>query len=214
LQKYIKGCLKLLSGLLIAVLFWILFVFLQQVNYRDPEQIYLMGTPVAYGFVFFFLCISVGFIFSFFKNRFQPAKLKRRFFVFAFFYLVSSPLVILSFDNYLLVTPQGLGYSRFFSIEDMHFYRWQDINHVVLDYKPEQLPFMKEKLRLQYHIHFKDGTAYNLNSYNSPLYDASQFKAIHRTLLRKQVPVIIERPLPADVSPDSFIYQMFHFHSQ
>jgi hypothetical protein len=73
---------------------------------------------------------------------------------------------------------------------------------------------MKEKLRLQYHIHFKDGTAYNLNSYNSPLYDAGQFKAIHRTLLRKQVPVMIERPLPADVSPDSFIYQMFHFHSQ
>lgn len=212
MHKLLKTALKLLIALAIAGLFWILFVYMQLVNYEDPEQVYLMGTPIAYAFVFFFLCVVVFFIFSFIKNRNSPVKLKRHFFLFSFFYLVSSILVILSFDNYLLVTPRGLGYSYFFQIEDMQFHRWQDIDYVELDYKPEQLTLMTKKLRLQYYIHFKDGTHYNLNSYNSPLFDSDQFKAVHRTLLRENVPVTIKRPLPEYVGTNTFIYEMFHLH--
>ncbi len=212
MHKLLKTASKLLIAFAIAGLSWILFVYMQLENYKDPEQVYLMGTPIAYAFVFFFLYVVVLFICSFIKNRSCPVKLKRHFFLFSFFYLISGILVILSFDNYLLVTPRGVGYSYFFQIEDMQFHRWQDIDYVELDYKPEQLTLMSEKLRLQYHIHFKDGTHYNLNGYNSPLYDADQFKAIHRTLLRENVPVSIKRPLPEYVSTDSFIYEMFHLH--
>lgn len=202
----------MLLAFIIAGLFWILFVYMQLINYENPEQIYLMGTPFAYAFVFFFLITVILFILSFIKNWNCPVKLKRYFFLFSFFYLTGGILVILSFDNYLLVTPRGMGYSYFFQIEDMHFHRWQDIDHVELDYKPEQLTLMTKKLRLQYHIYFKDGTRYNLNGYNSPLFDANQFKAIHRTLLRENVPVTIRRPLPDHVGTDTFIYEMFHLH--
>ncbi|SEM67444.1 hypothetical protein [Lihuaxuella thermophila] len=213
MRKLLSWFLKLVSGLLLSGIAWILFVALQQIYYSEPDQVYLMGTTISYAFVYVFLCIVIFFVFSFLKLRFNPDKLKRRFFVFAAFYLVCSPLVILAFDNYLLVTPKGMVYNKFLSVGDGKVKRWREISQVELDYQVTAFPFQREnRVRLRYFVHFKDGPTVDLNHYNSPLYDADQFKAIHRVLLKQGVPVKLKRPLPEKYAKENpFVYEMFHF---
>jgi hypothetical protein len=204
---------KWVSGLLLSGIAWILFVALQQMYYSEPDQVYLMGTTISYAFVYVFLCSVIFFIFSFLKLRLNPEKLKRRFIVFAAFYLVCSPLVILAFDNYLLVTPKGMIYNEFLSLGDGKVKRWREIRQVELDYQVSALSLQQEKrVRLRYFVYFKDGQKIDLNNYNSPLYDADQFKALHRVLLKQGVQVKVKRPLPEEYAKENpFIYEMFHF---
>jgi hypothetical protein len=212
LRWYLIAILKILLGLSVATVLWIGFVILQQVNYSEPDQVYLMGTTFSYAYVYVFLCLVIFFIFSFFKHRLNPEKLKRHFIFFAAFYLLGAPLVILSFDNYLLVTPKGMVYNPFFAVEDMKVTRWRDIEQVTLDYTEKRQPVRgAQDLRLRYIVHFKDGPVVDLNNYNSPLYTAEQFKTIHRAILKHHVEVVVRRPLPPTVEKDSFIYEIFHF---
>lgn len=212
MRKFWLFLLKLVIGLVVAGIAWVLFIALQQINYSVPDQVYLMGATISYAFVFLFFCVVMFFIFSFMKHRSHPQKIKRRFYIFAVFYLIGSPLVIMSFDNYLLVTPKGLAYNEFLRLEDTKVKRWKDIKEVVLDYHEVDLPFrQKNELRLRYILIFRDGTSVDLNHYNSPLYDAEDFKSIHRVIIKQGVPVKIARPLPEKVREDTFIYEMFHF---
>jgi amino acid transporter len=205
--------LKFIIGLVIATTGWIVFIIIQQYTYSEPDQVYLMGTIISYSFAFFFLCVVMFFIFSFIKHRNNPDRLKRRFLVFAAFYLISSPFVIMSFDNYLLVTPKGVAYNEFFRLDDRQLKQWIDIEQVVLDYQIVHIPLYKDKdFRLKYIIYFKDGRSVDLNNLNSPLYDAEQLKAIHRVLLKHKVPIKIAHALPEEIkNTDSFTYEMFHF---
>jgi hypothetical protein len=211
LRKFLLFFAKALIGLFIATAVWVLYFILQQVTYSEPDKVYLMGTVISYSFPFFFMCVVVFFFFSFIKHRSNPDKLKRRFIVFTVFYLLTSPLVILSFDNYLQVTPKGIAYSRFWSIGDGDVRRWKEIDEVVLDYREKHFPVRDERdLRLRYIVRFKNGPEIDLNNYNSPLYQAKEFKAIHRAILKHGVNVRIARPLPAVVHPHSFLYELFH----
>jgi hypothetical protein len=210
LRKFLSFLLKGVIVLAIAFAAWILFFYFQQINYMEPDQVYLSGTIFSHAFVFLFLCMVVYFVFLFIRYRHQPDKIKRLFFLFSFLYLLSSPFVILAFDNYLLVTRTGINYNEFWSLEDAKVKRWQDIDQVVLDYRPELLPFSTSRYRLVYIVRFKDGQKVDLNNYNSPLYDAKQFIAIHRTLIKQGVPVKIRRPLPSDVNPQSLLSQIYH----
>jgi hypothetical protein len=210
LRKFLSFLLKGIIGLAIAFAVWVLFFYFQQLNYTEPDQVYLSGTIFSQAFVFLFLCIVVFFVSLFIRYRHQPDKIKRLFLLFTFLYLLSSPLVLLAFDNYLLVTRTGINYNEFWGLEDAKVKRWQDIDQVVLDYRPELLPFSKSRYRLVYIVRFKDGQTVDLNNYNSPLYDAKQFKAIHRTMIKQGVPVKIRRPLPSDANPQSFLSQMYH----
>lgn len=118
----------------------------------------------------------------------------------------------MSFDNYLLVTPRGITYNQFLKIKDEKIKGWSDIDRVVLDY--EQSPwFPNEQIRLKYIIKFKDGTTVDLNNYNSPLFEASEFLVIHRVIVNHEVPIEKKKPLPKqfEESPDSFIYQLYHY---
>ncbi|UWE03095.1 alkaline shock response membrane anchor protein AmaP [Laceyella sacchari] len=211
MRTMINWILRLAGGLIVSTLLWIAFIYYQLENYAEPDQVYLMGTPFAYGFVFLFLCGVVFFVIAFFRMRQHPQKLRRTFLVFASLYLVSSPLVILAFDNYLLVTPKGIAYNTLFSLDDAKVKRWRDIDQVVLDYDYERWPFHDDRhLRLKYMVYFKDNTMIYLNGYNSPLYKQTEFEALHRTILNNKIRVKTMRPLPPDVTPDSFIYKMYH----
>ncbi|MBA4492740.1 hypothetical protein ACFO25_09405 [Paenactinomyces guangxiensis] len=214
MRRFLFFLLRLMLGFAIATIAWILFIILQQVSYSEPDQVYLMGTTISYAFVFAFFCMVIFFIFSFFKHRYNPDQLKRRFFVFAAFYLICSPLVILSFDNYLLVTPKGMAYNQFLQLEDAKVQRWRDIQQVALDYQVIQRPVRREEdIRLRYLVYFKDGPVIDLNNYNSPLYAAQQFKSIHRVIIKEKVPVK-KRPLPKEFAEkNSFIYEMYHLDS-
>ncbi|MFC7443303.1 hypothetical protein [Laceyella putida] len=210
MRTILNWILRLGGGLIIATLLWVAFIYYQLENYAEPDQVYLMGTPFAYGFVFLFLCGVVFFVIAFFQMRQDPRKLRRTFLVFACGYLIASPLVILAFDNYLLVSPKGIAYNPLFNLDDAKIKRWRDIEQVVLDYDYERLPINQDQhLRLRYIIYFKDNTKIDLNSYNSPLYRQSEFEAIHRTILNNKIPVKTMRPLPDDVTPDTFIYKMY-----
>ncbi|WP_124728097.1 hypothetical protein [Staphylospora marina] len=212
MRRFLTIGLKFLSGLLMATVLWIGFIALQQINYSQPDQVYLMGTTLSLGYVFLFLCLVVFFIFTFFKHRNNPGILKSRFLLFSAFYLVGAPLVLLAFDNYLLVTPKGMAYNPFFHVEDMKVTRWRDIEEVTLDYQEKRLPVKSASdVRLRYIIQFRDGPVVDLNHYNSPLYTAEQFLTIHRTILKHGVPVNIARSLPDTVETSSFIYRMFYY---
>lgn len=209
-MRILNWIFRIGGGLIVATLLWIAFIFYQLENYAEPEQVYLMGTPFAYGFVFLFLCGVVFFVIAFFRLRHRPQKLRRVFLIFSCLYLIASPLVILGFDNYLLVTPKGIAYNPLFDIDDAKVKRWRDIEQVVLDYERERFPINSEQsLRLRYIIYFKDSTSIDLNNYNSPLYRQSEFEAIHRTILNNKIPVKTVRPLPDDIAPDAFIYKMY-----
>lgn len=211
MSRFVKPLLQLILGLSIATATWVLFVFLQWFNYSEPDQVYLVGAIISYGFVYLFLCGVVFFIFSFIKHRRNPDVLKRRFFIFSAFYLLLSPLVIMSFDNYLLVTPKGIAYNQFLKIKDEKIKEWSDIDRVILDYK--QSPWLQDKqIRLQYIVKFKDGTTVDLNNYNSPLFEAKEFMGIHRVMVKHGVIIEQKRPLPKQFdNPGSFIYEIFHF---
>lgn len=212
MRKSVRILLTLLFAVIIASLAWLGFVAYQHVNYSEPDQIYLMGTTLSYSLVFFFFLGVVFFLISFFRHRHHPEKLKWRFIVFAVFYLIASPLVILSFDNYLLVTPKGIAYNEFFSLEDAKVKRWRDIDQVELDYNNEKLSWLRnEPWRLKYVVHFHDGQVVDLNHYNSPLYSAEEFKALHRTMIKQSVPIKKRRPLPPEVGKDTFVYEMYHY---
>ncbi|TCS92353.1 hypothetical protein [Hazenella coriacea] len=214
MSRFIKPLLQLILGLSIATAAWILFVFLQWFNYSEPDQVYLVGAIISYGFVYLFLCGVVFFIFTFIKHRKKPDVLKKRFFIFSAFYLLLSPLVIMSFDNYLLVTPKGIAYNQFLKIKDEKVKGWSEIDRVVLDYQQSTwLP--NEQIRLQYIIKFKDGTTIDLNNYNSPLFEAKEFMGIHRVMVNHGVLIEKKRPLPKHLEkPDTFIYQIFHYKAK
>jgi hypothetical protein len=211
LRKFLLFFTKGLIGLFIATAFLVLYFILQQVTYSEPDKVYLMGTKISYLFPFFFMCVVVFFLFSFIKHRSHPEKLKRRFIAFTVFYLLASPLVILSFDNYLQITRKGIVYNRFWTIGDSDVRRWKEIDEVVLDYREKRFPVRDERdLRLRYIVRFKNGPEIDLNNYNSPLYQPEEFKAIHRAILKYGVKVRIAQPLPAFVHPHSFLYELFH----
>jgi amino acid transporter len=205
---------RLLHGILIlllATLFWIGFIFAQQYNYSEPDQVYIMGTVSSFILVFVFLLLLFYFIFSFIRLRKQPDQLKKRFYLFTVFYLIASPLVLLSFDNYLLVTARGIQYNPMFNIEGKKIRNWEQIEKLVLDYDINYTPTRKqEDLRLRYIIYFKDGFKVDLNNPNSPLFKDSEFLTIHRVLLKYKVPIQVIRPLPTTFEDkNSFIYQLF-----
>lgn len=215
MRKKLRIVLLFLLSLFLSALVWLGFVAFQHVNYSEPDQIYFMGTALSYGFVYFFFLVVINFLITFYIYRHQPEKLKISFIIFAVFYLIFAPLVILSFDNYLLVTPKGLVYNEFWDIEDTKVKRWRDIKQVELDYTREKLSlFRNEKWRLKYLVYFHDGQVVDLNHYNSPLYSAEEFHAIHRTMIKQNVPIKNKRPLPPDISEKSFIYEMFNFQKQ
>jgi hypothetical protein len=210
LGKFLSVMLKLIIVLAVAFAAWILFFTLQQMNYTEPDQVYLSGTPITHAFVFAFFCMVALFICLFIKQRKNPGNLKRLFFLFSALYLLGSPFVILSFDNYLLVTRRGIAYNEFWDMETMKAKRWQDIDHVELDYRPERWPLNPGPYRLVYRVFFKDGQTVDLNNYNSPLYDAKQFEAIHRTMIKQGVPIKIGRQLPSNTNPHSFLYKIYN----
>lgn len=204
----------LLLSFFLSTIAWLGFIAFQRFNYSEPEQIYFMGTTLSYSLVYFFFLVVVLFLISFYLYRHHPEKLKIRFIIFAIFYLIFGPLVILSFDNYLLVTPKGLVYNQFWDLEEAKVKRWRDIEQVELDYTREKLSFFRdEKWRLKYLIYFHDGQVVDLNHYNSPLYSAEEFRAIHRTMIKQNVPIKNRRPLPQEISKQSFIYEMYHYQN-
>ncbi|WP_093228355.1 hypothetical protein [Thermoflavimicrobium dichotomicum] len=208
LRRLMTGC----SIFVLSFLGWIGFIYLQQTTHAEPDQVYIMGTIGSYVFVFIFLLLLLYFIFSFVKLRCQPERLKRRFYIFVAFYLIASPLVLLCFDNYLLVTAKGIHYNPFLTVEGNKIKEWNQIEKLVLDYEIKNIPpKTHEDLRLRYMLYFKDGSTVDLNNVNSPLYKKSEFITIHRVLLKYKVPIQIMRPLPPSFQDkDSFIYQLFH----
>ncbi|MBD1373160.1 hypothetical protein IC620_12420 [Hazenella sp. IB182357] len=211
MRKFVLYTLKFFGISLVSFLFWILFVVLQQYNHRIDGQIYLMGTLIGYALVFIFLFVVIYFLFAFYNLRSNPDRLKQRFFIFAGFYIISSPLVVLSFDNYLSVTPHGMVYNTFFSLGDEEIRTWQDIGHVELDYTTTALPLQRQtKPRLVYRVVYKNGSSVNLNHYNSPLYAATQFKAIHKVMIKQDIPIQKKRAIPPDYKEKyPFIYDMY-----
>ncbi|RAL25580.1 hypothetical protein [Thermoflavimicrobium daqui] len=212
LRLLVKGCLIFL----LALIGWIGFIFLQQKSHSEPDQVYIMGTVGSYIFLFLFLVLLFYFIFSFFALRQQAERLKRKFYIFVVFYLITSPLVLLSFDNYLLVTTKGIQYNSFFSVEGEPLKEWKQIEKLVLDYEVKQIPTQtSDDLRLRYILYFRDGSTVDLNHLNSPLYKRSEFITIHRVLLKYKVPIQIIRPLPNTFKDQSsFIYKLFHHQYQ
>lgn len=203
--------LKLLRTSFIIAVIWITFVYFQQVNYSEPDQVYLLGTHVAYFIVFVFALLFTIFFFRILKHRYNPKKLKKWFYLFSVFYLLMSPLVVLSFDNYFLVTQRGLLYNSFFSLDNDEIYRWEDIDKLTLDYHQEKTPAKSgNDLRLKFIVHFKGGPSVDLNNYNSPLYKKGQFEIIFRKLTKNGVPVEIARPLPETYQdPYSLVNELY-----
>lgn len=191
---------KCILGILIATILFVLFFYVQRYNYTEPEQVYLMGTKIGYVFVFVFLFIVTFFIFSFVKHRKDPIRLKKRFFLFSSIYMLLAPLVVLSFDNYLIVTKKGLAYNRFFSLSNEKIHSWKEIEKVTLDYVVHRPPNKKPEVKLHYYITYHNQTRIDINNKNSPLYQDKEFEAIHNVIKKHRVPIQIQKPLPPDLA--------------
>lgn len=201
---------KCLIGSIISIVLFIIFFFLQRYNYSEPDQVYLMGTKIGYLFVFLFFFIVTYFLLSFIKHRKHPDRLKRRFFIFSAIYILLAPLVVLSFDNYLLVTKKGLAYNRFFSLEREKIHSWKEIENVTLDYTVYRFPSQKPKVRLYYYVTFHQGTQIDLNNQNSPLFQEKEFRSIHNVIQKHRIPIYIKKPFPVDLKDvHPFYYELF-----
>jgi hypothetical protein len=122
------------------------------------------------------------------------------------------PLTVLGFDNYLLLTQKGIQYNTFFNIEDAKVREWHEINHLELDYilSEQKSTYTSDDLRLLFTIRFDDGTAVDLNNYNSPLYRKDQFLKILAVLKKNDIPIKIKKPLPKELNDsESYLHQLF-----
>ncbi|WP_044642132.1 hypothetical protein [Risungbinella massiliensis] len=195
---------------------WALFVYGQQWNYGNKgEQLYLIGSNAAYAIVFLFLLLTFWLVLSLVSYRHQPKILKRRFIWFAVFYLLASPLVILSFDSYLSLTKKGVQYNDFFTYEGNHIINWDQIEKVEMDYSIKKKPTKTHQdLRLKFILVLKNNKRYDLNHINSPLYSKDHFVKFAEILQNVQVPIEIVKPLPKEFQPkQSFYYQLFQMQA-
>lgn len=209
-RSFLSFLAKCLLGLIISILLFIIFFLVQRFNYAEPDQVYLMGTKIGYLFVFLFFFMVTYFLLSFIKHRNNPNGLKRRFFIFSAIYMLLAPLVILSFDNYLIVTKKGLAYNRFFSLENEKIHSWKEIENVTLDYTVYRFPNKKPKVRFYYLVTFHNGTRIDLNNRNSPLFQAREFQAIHNVIKKHRIPIYIQKPFPIDLKElYPFYYELF-----
>lgn len=212
-RRFFSIMWRCLIGLMVSVILFIIFFLAQRYNYSEPEQVYLMGTKIGYVFVFLFNFIVTFFLFSFIKHRKNPLKLKRRFFLFSFIYMLLAPLVILSFDNYLIVTKHGLAYNRFFSIANEKVHSWKEIDKVTLDYTIHRTTDKKTKVKFYYYVTFHNGPRIDLNNKNSPLYQAKEFQAIHNVIVKHQIPIQVTKPFPEELKKEyPFYYHLFQTH--
>ncbi|MCH5583461.1 hypothetical protein MK805_00545 [Shimazuella sp. AN120528] len=197
---------------IISAVLWVLYILTQQWNYQKPEQVYLIGTNLSYGLSFVFFFVLILFVLSFIHNRFHAKKLRLRFILFSIFYLIMGPLTVLGFDNYLLLTQNGIQYNTFFNIEDAKVREWHEINQLELDYiinEPKKT-YTQDDLRLLFILHFDDGTSIDLNNYNSPLYRKDQFLKLIAVLKKNDIPIKIKKPLPKEFKDSkSYLYQLF-----
>lgn len=211
-NKFSKASQNLLYITLISSGLWVGFIFLQQWNYTKPHQVYLLGTNAAYGISFMFFFGLILFLFSFLQNRFDARKLKNRFILFAVFYLIMGPLTLLGFDNYLLITQEGIQYNPFFAVEDAKIHNWQEIQQVDLNYilNNHKKVYQESDIRISFIVHFEDGTSVNLNDYNSPLYRLGQFVKLYQVIKKNDIPIKVISPLPKELhTPNSYLYQLF-----
>lgn len=210
-----RGVFSLISRFFVTFLAssvgWILFVYGQQWNYRNKDQLYLLGTNAAYGIVFVFLFITFWMVASLFSYRNHPKTLKNRFIWFAIFYIFASPFVILSFDSYVSLTKRGIQYNSFFSYEGNHIVGWDKIEKVELDYEIKKNPTKTHHdLRLRFWVILHNNERFDLNHPNSPLYSKEHFLRFFNLFQKAKVPVKVMKPLPAGLQPDSsFYYQLF-----
>lgn len=206
MRSFLSLLTRCAQGLGISIILFVIFFLIQRYNYSEPDQVYLMGTKIGYLFVFIFFYIVTFFIFSFIKHRKNPLQLKRRFFIFSAIYILLAPLVILSFDNYLIVTKRGLAYNRFFSLTNEKIHNWKEIEKVTLDHSIYRFPNKKPKVKLHYIITFHRGTFIDLNNNNSPLYQAKEFKAIHNVIIKHRIPIHIKKPFPDELKEEFPFY--------
>lgn len=195
-----------------ASILWVLYILLQQWNYKKEEQVYLIGTNLSYSISFIFFLFLVLFVLSFIQNRFDAKKLRIRFILFSIYYLIMGPLTVLGFDNYLLVTQKGIQYNTFFKIEDAKVREWHEISSLELDYQIDQKKntYTQDDLRLLFILRFDDGSMVDLNNYNSPLYRRDQFLKIYEVLVKNDVPIHIKKTLPKQYNdPESYFHQLF-----
>lgn len=211
MRRFLSYLGKCLLGFMISIILFIIFFLLQRYNYAEPDQVYLMGTKAGYLFVFLFFFIVTYFFLSFIKHRHHPQRLKKRFFIFSGIYMLLAPLVILSFDNYLMITKKGLVYNRFFSLKNEKIHSWKEIENVTLDYQLDSSSGEKPKVRFYYLVTFHNGTQINLNNINSPLYQAKEFRSIHNVIKKHRIPIYIKKPFPAELKDTyPFYYELFH----
>jgi hypothetical protein len=195
-----------------ASILWVLYILLQQWNYKKEEQVYLIGTNLSYTISFIFFLFLVLFVLTFIRNRFDAKKLRIRFILFSIYYVIMGPLTVLGFDNYLLVTQKGIQYNTFFKIEDAKVRGWHEISSLELDYVIEQKKntYTQDDLRLLFILRFDDETVVDLNNYNSPLYRRDQFLKIYEVLKKNDVPIKIKNTLPKNFhDTESYFHQLF-----
>lgn len=195
-----------------ATILWVLYILLQQWNYKKEEQVYLIGTNLSYSISFIFFLFLVLFVLSFIQNRFDAKKLRVRFILFSIYYLIMGPLTVLGFDNYLLVTQKGIQYNTFLKIEDAKVRGWHEISSLELDYQIDQKKntYTQNDLRLLFILRFDDGSMVDLNNYNSPLYRRDQFLKIYEVLKKNDVPIHIKKTLPKQFNDrESYFHQLF-----
>lgn len=213
-MQFIKMILTWLCKLsLLAILtggIWVLLLFAQQVNYSVPDQVYLVSTHLSYTIFFIFALLLPIFLYFIFRNRKEVVALKRSFYLFAIFYLIMGPSVVLAFDNYLLVTHRGILYNTFTSMDENEIVEWSNIEKLTLDYSKEKVDNGKQGYRLKFILYLKDRPPIDLNNYNSPLYTKGQFLIIYEKIVSYSVPVEIARPLPqGDYDPNSLVSEIY-----
>lgn len=218
-MKFIRIMLTWICKLaLLAILtggIWVLLLYAQQTNYSVPDQVYLISTHLSYTIFFIFALLLPIFLYCIFRNRKEIKALKRSFYLFALFYLIMAPLVVLAFDNYLLVTHRGVLYNTFTSMDENEIEEWSNIEKLTLDYSEEKTKQGKQDYRLKFILYLKDRAPIDLNNYNSPLYKKGQFLIIYEKIVSYSVPVEIARPLPTgNHDPNSLVSEIYRLAQQ
>lgn len=200
MQTYIKRLWYFLLGCLICILLFAIFFFAQRYNYQEPDQVYFMGTKACYFFIAIFLTVVTFFLFSFIKHRKDHVRLKHRFIAFSVFYLLCGILVILSFDNYLVITKKGLTYNTFFQLNAEEIRPWSEIEEARISCKMVQTSKKEPEVRFTFLIIYENGPVINLNHWNSPLYEAKEFQSLYNALIQHQVPIQIQETLSPELA--------------
>ncbi|SHE71385.1 hypothetical protein SAMN05444392_102485 [Seinonella peptonophila] len=201
-----KKWVRFLIGCLISFALFVLFFFAQRYNYAEPDQVYFFGTKGGYFIIALFLTVVTFFLFSFIKHRRNHIRLRRNFIIFSIFYLLCGMLVILSFDNYLLVSKKGLSYNSFFSVEKTDVRAWREIDQAVIDCKVMRFPHKKPRISFSFLVNFRNGPVIDLNSPNSPLFKAEEFQSIYNAMRQHQVPIYVKKPFPTDLEKEYPFY--------